>query len=135
MVDLTNVFRETATGTNYVNQYAQNDIEITAIMLGDPQLLWDSYRTLQDFMPGLTALTGGYGSQAVVTQEMADNALSVWTRIANAASPELATIIQAELAQSNDLQDFVGLTFSEWAKAIGVEPPDNNLYFPIIYSN
>jgi hypothetical protein len=132
---LTDVFRETAAGTSYVDRYAQNDIEITTIMMSDPQLLWDSYRTLQDFMPGLAALTGGYGSQVVVTQEMADNALSIWTRIADDASPELATIIQAELAQTNDLQDFVGLTFNQWAESIGVKPPAGDLYLPIVFSN
>jgi hypothetical protein len=66
---------------------------------------------------------------------MADNALSVWTRLADAASPELAAIIQAELAQHNDLQDFVGLTFNQWAEAIGVEPPAGDLYLPIVHSN
>lgn len=135
MVDLTNLFRETGAGTNYVNQWGQNTIEIGDILISDPQLLWDSYRTLQDFMPGLTALTDGYGSQVVVTQEMADNALSIWSRIAGAAGPELAAIIQAELAQSNDLQDFVGLTFNQWAEAIGVEPPVGGLYLPIVFSN
>ncbi|MEJ2750481.1 MAG: hypothetical protein P8183_21620, partial [Anaerolineae bacterium] len=133
LVDLTAVFRQTAAGTTYVNQYAQNDHEIGRIMTSDPRLMWDSYRTLQDFMPGLDALTNGLGSQVTVTQDMVDHAYSVWSRIAADANPELAAIINNELAQSNNLQDFVGLSFDEWALAIGVEPPSQRIYLPIVH--
>lgn len=48
------------------------------------------------------------------------------------ASPELAKIIDAELAAYNNLQDIVGLTFYGWAVTIGLAPPDNSLFLPFI---
>ncbi|MCA9971170.1 MAG: hypothetical protein KC425_13185, partial [Anaerolineales bacterium] len=130
---LTDLFYPSAGGQRYVDLYVTHAAEMGQIALHDPALLWDAYRTLRGFMPGLDALTAGQGSQVVVTQEMADNALDVWTRMAAVASPALTQVINQELAASNNLQDFVGLTFDEWAQAIGVTPgADYALYLPII---
>ncbi len=98
-------------------------------------MLWDGYRTLQDFMPGLEALTQGQGDQVIITQDMVDNALAVWTQMAAAASPELAGVINGRLAQHNDLQDFVGMSFDDWALAMGVNPPTNEVYLPFVQAN
>jgi hypothetical protein len=64
---------------------------------------------------------------------MADDALDIWRRLAAAGSPALAQTINEELAASNDLQDFVGMTFDEWAEAIGVQPPQGGtLFLPLV---
>jgi hypothetical protein len=102
------------------------------IGLADPALLWDAYGTLQNFMPGLEALVSGRGDEMIVTQEMVDDALRVWQRVAAAAGPGLAGEINTRLAQYDNLQEFVGMSFDEWAEAIGVEPPDERLWLPII---
>lgn len=120
---MTDVFLATPEGERYTELYVQHQAEMLSIGAADPQLLWDSYQTLQDFMPGLAAMVSGQGSEVLVSQRMVDNALSVWQRMAAAASPELAQAINSELAQSNNLQDFVGLSFDEWALEIGVQPP------------
>ena len=132
MADLTLLFKGTADGNLFLNTFVQHEKEITTILLGDPVLVWDGYRTLQDFMPGLEALTQGRGAEERLTQEMIDNAYSVWSRIAAEGSPELAAAIAAELAKSNNLQDFVGQTYDQWAVAIGLDPPSEQIYLPIV---
>jgi hypothetical protein len=129
---MTPLFQGTAAGQNYIDLYGQHFQEMTGIVLDDTGLLWDSFGTLQNFLPGLEALVSGRGDEVLVTQEMVDDALDIWQRLAAAGSPTLAATINNQLAQYNDLQDFVGLTFDEWAQAIGVNPPAENIYLPII---
>lgn len=135
LVSLTALFRETSAGEAWVMEYAQFDNDIGLALVSEPSLMWDGYRTLQNFMPGLEALTEGNGSQVVVTQEMVNHAYSVWSRLAAAGSPTLAAAINSKLAQYNNLQDFVGMTFDEWAQAIGVNPPTSRAYLPVIVSD
>jgi hypothetical protein len=127
------LFNQTTGGQNYIDLYLDHAPEMGQIGLNDPQLMWDGYGTLQNFMPGLEGLVTGNGDQFVVTQEMVDDALDIWTRIAAVAGPELANVINSELAQYNNLQDFVGLSFDEWAIAIGVNPPADNIYLPAVF--
>lgn len=130
--DMTAVFNTTTGGQYYIDLYFAHVAEMGQIGLDDPQLLWDAYGTLQNFLPGLEGLVTGHGAEFVVTQEMVDDALDIWTRIAAAANPTLANVINNELAQSNNLQDFVGMTFDEWAIALGVNPPGDNIYLPLL---
>jgi hypothetical protein len=130
---ITGLFNATPTGQNYIGLYLDHAAEMGQIGLNDPQLMWDGYGTLQNFLPGLEALVTGDGDQIVVTQEMVDDALNIWTRITAVAGPELTAVINGELAQSNNLQDFVGLSFDEWAIAIGVNPPADNIYLPAMF--
>lgn len=127
------LFGQTAAGQNYIDLYLDHAAEMAQIGLDDPQLMWDGYGTLQNFMPGLEGLVTGRGDQFVVTQEMADDALDVWTRIAAAAGPDLANTINTQLAQYDNLQEFVGLSFDEWAVEIGVEPPGGGVYLPVVF--
>jgi hypothetical protein len=126
------VFAATAAGQSYMDRYHEHGAEMAQIGLDDHDLLWDAYGTLQNFMPGLEALVTGRGSEVVVTQAMVDDALDIWQRLAAAASPALAADINAELALYNDLQDFVDMSFDEWAKAIGVQPP-TVIFLPSVY--
>ncbi len=125
------VFGGSAGGQHYIDLYAQHGSEMGMLGLADPALLWDAFGTLQNFLPGLEALVAGRGDEVLVTQGMVDDALDIWTRLAAAASPDLANAINAELAKYNNLDDFVGLSFDQWARAIGVEPPEF-VFLPVI---
>jgi hypothetical protein len=129
---MTPLFQATPGGQFYVNLYGDHVQEMTSIVLDDVGLLWDSFGTLQNFLPGLAALVTGRGDEILVTQEMVDDALDIWQRLAGAGSPQLAAVINSELARYNNLQDFVGLTFNEWALAIGINPPGKTLYLPLV---
>jgi hypothetical protein len=128
---LKNVFMGTSGGQHYIDLYAQHASEMGELGLADPALLWDAFGTLQNFLPGLEALVSGRGDEMLVTQQMVDDALDIWQRLAAAGSDELAQAINGQLAASNDLQDFVGLTFNQWAEAIGVQPPRLN-FLPLV---
>ena len=104
------------------------------IGLDDPALLWDAFGTLQNFRPGLEALVAGRGDEHVVTQAMVAEVLDIWQRPVAAGSPALAAAVNAELVQSDNLQDCVGLTFDQSAEAICVNPPPEVLYLPAYYS-
>jgi hypothetical protein len=118
-----------------VNLYGEHVQEMTDIVLNDFDLLWDSYGALQNFMPGLEALVTGRGSEIAVTQQMVDDALDIWQQLAAAGSPELAAVIGDELARYHNLQDFVGMSFDEWAERIGVPPSAKTLYLPAIHNH
>lgn len=81
-----------------------------------------------DNRPHLAYPTTGDGLQYIFRTATLD----IWTRIAAEAGPELAGVINSELAQTNNLQDFVGLSFDEWAAVIGVAPPERTLYLPLL---
>jgi hypothetical protein len=130
---MTGLFAATSEGQQYIDLYHHHGGEMAQIGLNDPQLLWDAYGTLQNFLPGLEALVTGRGDEIVVTQKMVDDALSIWQRLADAGSPELAAAINAELVRYDSLRDFVGLSFDEWAESIGVTPPPEALYLPLVH--
>jgi hypothetical protein len=130
--EMTRVFSTTPGGQQYIALYDQHVAEMVAIGAQDPRLMWDSYQVLQDFMPGLEALVTGQGDTLTVTQRMADNALDIWQRLAAAGGPQLAATINGELADSNNLQDFVGLSFDQWALELGVVPPVQRLFLPVV---
>jgi hypothetical protein len=129
---LTQIFQATPEGDAFVNLYAQHDFELGTLLASNPSLLWDSYRTLHNFMPGLEALVNGRGAEAIITQAMADQALDIWQRLAAAAGPSLAGEINSRLVETNNLQLYVGMTFDQWALSLGVDPPASQLYLPII---
>ena len=121
MGQMTERFRQSIQGQRYVGLAAQHAQEMADIARGDPSLLWDGHRVMQNFMPGLEAWVSGQGDEVIVTQQMADDALDIWQRIAAQGGPELSAAINAELAATNNLQDFVGDSFDQWAAEIGVE--------------
>jgi hypothetical protein len=120
---MTPLFQATTGGQFYIDLYSNHVQEMTDIAMGDLALLHDGFGTLQNFLPGLEALVTGRGDQVLVTQKMVDDARDVWQRLAEAGSPQLAAAIQTELARYDGMQVFVGMTFDEWAQAIGVAPP------------
>ncbi|MCB0016093.1 MAG: hypothetical protein KDE34_29455, partial [Anaerolineales bacterium] len=65
-------------------------------------------------------------------QTMVDQALDVWQQLAAQASPELAAVINGELAATNNLQDFVDVSFDDWALGVGVLPPGTDTFLPIV---
>ena len=131
--DLTQLFLATSEGTDFVNTYITHDNELAHILINDPALAWDAFRTLENLMPGLAAFSQGSGSSIVIDQATMDQALDIWQRIESQASPALATVINQYLTDSNNLQTYVGLTFDEWANTLGVAPPDQEkLYLPMV---
>ncbi len=132
---LTAVFSGTTGGQYYIDQYRQHAAELRQIALSDLGLMWDAYQVLQNFMPGLEALVTGNGDSVIVTQEMADQATGIWQRLAAAASPDLAGLIDYELVRHNDLQDFVGQSFQEWFVEISADPPQPWIYLPAVRSD
>ena len=128
------IFSGSTGGQFYIDLYDQHGSEMGQIGLDDPALLWDSWGTLQNFLPGLEALVTGQGDQFIVTQDMVGDALDIWQRLAAAGSPALANTINTELAKYNNLQDFVGMSFDEWAQSLGVELPQKT-YLPIAARN
>jgi hypothetical protein len=135
MQGMTSLFGQSDAGLQYIYLYFEHVAEMADIGWADPILVWDSYRTLNNLMPGLEALVTGRGHEVIITQEMMDNTLDIWQRLAAAGSPALANAINNELEQYHDLQDFVGMSFEEWAIAIGLnpsQPPRNDVYLPFI---
>ncbi|MCA9920326.1 MAG: hypothetical protein KC445_20360, partial [Anaerolineales bacterium] len=130
---LTQLFLATPEGTAFVNTYFAHDYELVAILFNDPLLTYDAFRTLENLTPGLTAFTQGRGSQVVIDQALMDQALDIWQRVAAQAGPELAGVINQYLTDTHNLQDYVGLTFDEWAATLGVNPPDPlRVYLPLV---
>ena len=133
LLDLTNLFRTSAEGEAFATTYLAHDYEIWTILAADPVLLWDGMRTLNNLWPGLEALTQGRGAQVEMTGEMMAQALAVWQAIAAEASPARAGEINGRLAATDNLQDYAGLSFAEWATTLGVEAPSYPyaVYLPI----
>ena len=129
---LGNLFRRTPDGRRYIDLYAAHIDEIAHIAWSDPGLSWDAYRTLHNLMPGLTALINDEGATVTVTQVMVDQTLDVWQQLAAQAGPELAAVINGELAATNNLQIFVDGSFDDWLLGIGVLPPGNDAFLPIV---
>ncbi len=119
---MTALFDATPGGQHFLNFYDTHASEMGQLGIANPFLLWDSYGTLQNFIPGIEAMVSGNGDEFIVDQQMVDDALDIWQRLATAGSTELADAINVELTASNNLQDWVGLSFDEWAEAIGVAP-------------
>jgi len=114
------IFMDSPAGMFYVDLYLQHGSEMGSIGLKDPRLIWDAYEVLQNLLPGLEALATGHGEDIIVTQEIVDDNLDIWSRIAAAGSPALEATISAELAKYDNLQDFAGESFRAWAETLGV---------------
>ncbi len=129
---MTPLFAATPEGQHYIDLYLQHGAEMGQLGLEDPQLLMDASGTLQNFLPGLEALVAGKGEEIIATQQMVNDVLALWQRIAAAGSPQLSAAIHAELAKHNNLQDFVHMSFDGWAEDIGVTPPPDTLFLPAL---
>ena len=115
------LFNRTAAGQRYIDFYARDYSKIARLAGQDPGLLIDGVATLQNFMPGIRAMVDGYGDQVFLTQQMIDDGLDIWQRLADRDDGTLSAFIQTELALSNNMQDFVGLTFDQWGTMIGLQ--------------
>ena len=93
------MFEQSEGGRYYIDFYARYGSEMGALGLADRELLWDAFGVLQNFMPGLEAMVQGRGDEIMVTQEMVDDALDIWQRLAAAGSVELAERIGLELVR------------------------------------
>lgn len=117
------IFLATQEGREYIQFYMEHGAEMGTIALDDPQFLWDAFGTLQNNLPGWEALVIGRGDEMIISQKIVDDNYDIWSRVAEAGSPALKQDVNDILTRFNNLQDFSGKTFSEWAEMMGVVPP------------
>jgi hypothetical protein len=131
---LRDLFATDPDGQAYIDLYYAHAAETGAIGLADPDLLWDAYLTLQNFLPGFASLVAGHGDEVVITQAMVDQANGIAGQLMAAGSPALDSAIAQEQAAFDGLQDFVGLTFSEASALLGVPAPValDAVYLPLL---
>ena len=127
---LRDLFALSPGGQLYINLYYTYAAQTGLLGVADPALAWDTYRTLQNFLPGAQALLAGQGDQVTVTPAMVDQANDIFDRLSAAGSPALQSAIATERAKYNHLQAFSGKTFAEAAALIGVST--NRIYLPVI---
>jgi hypothetical protein len=84
---------------------------------------------------GALALLKAAADEAVVTQETVDDGLDIWQRLVVAGNADPADTINAEFAKCDNQQAFVGLTFNEWFREIGMLPLDKEVYMPLATSD
>lgn len=121
--DLTGVrerFQATAAGRYYVDLFTRYGLEIMRLTLADMNRAQLHLSTLSDLEPGLREFAAGNGGAFVLKPQMLASAREIWQGWAQAGSPELAAVIQFELARSNDLNDYANLTFDQWFQ--GLQP-------------
>jgi hypothetical protein len=127
---LADIFRRTTAGQRYIDLYTHHALDLAAAVAADPALIWDSYRVMQNFMPGLEGFVKGDGEAFMISEEMTTNALAIWQRLAAAGSPALAAAINEELTRTENLAIFAGESFDHWAAQIGVSAATNQIYLP-----
>lgn len=126
-------FSRTSEGQRYIDFFRQDFPKAFRIIAQDPGLLMDANAALQNFMPGIQAMVQGQGSAVVISQDMINDGRDIWQRLSDRDSGSLSDFIEAELARWNQLDDFVGMTFQEWAITIGVDasgtPASESIFF------
>jgi len=126
---LRDLFALSTAGRRYINLYYQYAPETGRLAIANPSLLWDSYRTLQNFLPGFQSLAVSDGSDIVITQQMVDQVNDIADRLVAAGSSALGSAINAERAKYNHLQDFAGKTFKQASDLLGVSV--QRVYLPL----
>ena len=127
---LRDLFALSPGGQHYISLYYTQAAETGMIGIANPALAWDTYRTLQNFLPGAQALLAGQGDQVTITPEMVDQANDIFDRLSAAGTPALQAAIASERAKYTHLQAFAGKSFAEAAALIGVA--SYRVYLPSI---
>lgn len=115
------IFQRTSEGQRYIDFYRRSFPKIARLVAEDRGMRQDAIATLQNFMPGIQAMTEGRGDDVILDATMLSNALDIWQRLSDRDSGPLSAFIESELARWNNLDDFVGLTFDEWGQQIGLQ--------------
>ena len=126
---LRDTFALSTAGRRYIDLYYQHAPETGALAVANPSLLWDSYRTLQNFLPGFKSLAVGSGDDIVISQGMVDEVNDIADRLVAAGSPALGSAINTERAKYNHLQDFAGKTFKQASDILGTSV--RRVYLPL----
>jgi hypothetical protein len=116
-------FATTAAGRYYLDLYSRHGTEMAGLLLADPAMLGQRIQAFQQFMPVLDAFVGGRGAQVVMTAPMLERARAVWQQWADQGSPALRATIEGELARTDDLRDFIGMTADQWFASLPGDPP------------
>ena len=119
---------QTAAGQRLTALYREHSVELTRILmlgLGTPDFLDESLQVLLEFQQGYAQLLAGQGEAAVITSEMIERLNRVADRIVGWSSDPLREAIETERARFDHLQDFVGVSFSDWGRMLGVRVPES----------
>ncbi len=127
---LRDLFALSPGGQHYISLYYQFAFQTGSLAVANPALAWDSYRTLQNFLPGAQALIAGQGDQITITPAMVDQANDIFDRLTAAGTPSLQNAITLERFKYNHLQAFVGKTFAQAATLMGVAA--YGMYLPLV---
>lgn len=117
---LRDYFIQTDEGIRLLNLYYAHSAETGAMGLSSPTLTLNALETIRNYLPGFLGLVNGEGDKYIIKQSMIDQVNEVWDVLAADGSTSLSTTINTERAKYNNLQDFVGMNFNEWAEALGV---------------
>jgi|GEM_PF-1822166 len=130
LADMRALFATTPAGRYYLQLFGEHAAEIIRLTLSDPTLLVQRVRTLSDLVPGMTALVASpaQGDQYRFKPDLIADARSVWQGWASAGSPALAAAVNNELARTNNLNRFTGMTFTQWFDAISVGNATDSLF-------
>jgi hypothetical protein len=126
--DLRARFDTTAGGRYYLGLWAEHGDEIARLALSDPTQMASRVRALGDFLPGLAAFVVGEGSAHRMDADMIAAAREVWIGWRDRGSPALRATVTAELARTNQLAQFQGMTFDEWFAALQPGTADGRLF-------
>jgi hypothetical protein len=116
-------FATTPEGRYYLGLYERHGGEMAGLLLAQPDLLGERMLAFQQFMPVLAAFADGRGGSVVMTAPMLERARAFWQRWSDAGSPALRATIETELARTDGLRDFIGLTADQWFAALPGAPP------------
>lgn len=107
-------------GQRYIDWYYQYAPELGQLALTDPELWWDSYRLLQNFMPAISALTQDQGSRVTLSEPMTTQLNDLVNRLIAAGSPELKTALQHEQSATANFQALSGKHMDQVAQIMKI---------------
>lgn len=84
----------------------------------------EALKLYQAFQPGFATILTGNGGSQTITQSMVDQFNVVRDAIYDVADEELQGFIDTQSDRWNDMQDFVGMNFNQWAETLGMNPEE-----------
>ncbi len=120
----------TVAGRYYTNLYYTHTAELTAILLQQPTVLWETWDGMMAWLPALRALNAGEGVTVTITQAMVDDLETVLTLFTDHGSDALRTTITTE-AEALVLDSFVDMTVAQAWEQVNQRPVHES-YLPVV---
>lgn len=117
---------QSAEGSRLSQLYYQAGPEIVALNEDYPTIGTQFGDIVDMFLPGVAAKLDGDGSTFTITQEMIDTVNALADQIVALGSPELASLINSERAQFDNLENFVGKNMAEWGEMLAIGSPSDH---------